>query len=124
MPIRSPYPDVTIPDTALTPFVFEKAAERGDRPALIDAASGRTLTYEQLFGAVKSFAGRLQARGFQKGDTVAILLRNLPEYAVTWQGSAWAGGTITTVNPLCKFEEIGHQLKGAGAKFLIVFPQA
>ena len=124
MPIRSPYPEVTVPDTALTPFVFEKAAERGDKPALVDAGSGRSLTYEQLFGAVKSFAGGLRARGFEKGDTLAILLPNLPEYAVAWHGTAWAGGTVTTVNPLYNAEEIGHQLKDAGAKFLIVFPQA
>nr|MDQ5808310.1 4-coumarate--CoA ligase family protein [Actinomycetota bacterium] len=61
MPIRSPYPDVSIPDTALTPFVLERAKELGDKPALIDGPSGRTLTYEQLVGAVKSFAGGLQA---------------------------------------------------------------
>jgi acyl-CoA synthetase (AMP-forming)/AMP-acid ligase II len=124
MPIRSPFPDVTIPDTALTPFVFQKASECGDKAAIIDAPSGRTLTYEQLFGAVKSFAGGLKARGFEKGDTLAILLPNLPEYAVAFHGAAWAGGTVTTVNPLYNAEEIGHQLKDAGAKFLIVFPQA
>jgi len=124
MPIRSPYPEVTIPETALTPFVFQKANDHGDKPAIVDGSSGRTLTYEQLFGAVKSFAGGLKARGFEKGDTVAILLPNLPEYAVAWHGTAWAGGTVTTVNPLYNAEEIGHQLKDAGAKFLIVFPQA
>ncbi|MDQ3741606.1 MAG: 4-coumarate--CoA ligase family protein [Actinomycetota bacterium] len=124
MPIRSPYPDVSIPDTALTPFVLERAKELGDKPALIDGPSGRTLTYEQLVGAVKSFAGGLQARGFQKGDTVAILLPNVPEYAVAWHGTAWAGGTVTTVNPVYNAEEIRHQLEDAGAKFLIVFPQA
>ena len=124
MPIRSPYPEVTVPESALTPFVFEQAAERGDKPAIIDGPSGRTLSYEQLFGAVKSFAGGLQARGFQKGDTLAILLPNLPEYAVAFHGTAWAGGTVTTVNPLYNAEEIGHQLSDARAKFLVVFPQA
>jgi acyl-CoA synthetase (AMP-forming)/AMP-acid ligase II len=124
MPIESPYPAVTIPDSLLTPFVFAKAAEHGDKPALVDAGSGRSLTFEQLFGAVKSFAGGLKARGFEQGDTVAILLPNVPEYAVAWHGTAWAGGTVTTVNPLYNAEEIGHQLKDAGAKFLIVFPQA
>src|SRR5918998_2234413 len=124
MPIRSPYPEVTIPDSALTPFVFEEARSRGDKPAIVDGPSGRTLSYEQLFGAVKSFAGGLKARGFEKGDTLAILLPNLPEYAVAFHGTAWAGGTVTTVNPVYNAEEIGHQLKDAGAKFLVVFAQA
>ena len=124
MPIASPYPEISIPETALTPFVLERAQELGDKPALIDGPSGRTLTFEQLAGAIRSFAGGLQARGFEKGDTVAILLPNVPEYAVAWHGTAFAGGTVTTVNPLYNAEEIGHQLKDAGAKFLIVFAQA
>jgi acyl-CoA synthetase (AMP-forming)/AMP-acid ligase II len=124
MPIASPYADVSIPDTALTPFVLQRAQELGDKPALIDGPSGRTLTYAQLDGAIRSFAGGLQARGFDKGDTLAILLPNVPEYAVAWHGTAWAGGTVTTVNPVYNAEEIGHQLKDAGAKFLVVYAQA
>jgi acyl-CoA synthetase (AMP-forming)/AMP-acid ligase II len=124
MAIPSPYPEVTVPESALTPFVLQRAAELGDKPAIVDGPSGRTLTYEQLLGAVKSFAGGLKARGFEKGDTVAILLPNLPEYAVAFHGTAWAGGTVTTVNPLYNADEIRHQLEDAGAKFLIVFPQA
>ncbi|HEV2811904.1 MAG TPA: 4-coumarate--CoA ligase family protein [Solirubrobacteraceae bacterium] len=124
MPIASPYPEVSIPETALTPFVLQRAQELGDKPALIDGPSGRTLTYAQLEGAIKSFAGGLTARGFEKGDTLAILLPNVPEYAVAWHGTAWAGGTVTTVNPVYNAEEIGHQLKDARAKFLVVFAQA
>ncbi|HEX2087878.1 MAG TPA: 4-coumarate--CoA ligase family protein [Solirubrobacteraceae bacterium] len=124
MPIASPYPDVSIPDTALTPFVLQRALELGDKPALIDGPSGRTLTHAQLEGAVRSFAGGLRARGFEKGDTLGILLPNVPEYAVAWHGTAFAGGTVTTVNPLYNADEIGHQLRDAAARFLIVFPQA
>ncbi len=124
MAIRSPFPDVTIPDTALTPFVLERASELGDKPALIDGPSGRTLTYSQLEGAVRAFAGGLRARGFGKGDTLAILLPNVPEYAVAFHGTALAGGTVTTVNPVYNADEIRHQLEDAGAKFLLVYPQA
>jgi acyl-CoA synthetase (AMP-forming)/AMP-acid ligase II len=124
MPIASPYPDIEIPETALTPFVLERAQELGDKPALIDGPSGRTLTFAQLEGAIKSFAGGLHKRGFEKGDTLAILLPNVPEYAVAWHGAAFAGGTVTTINPLYNAEEIAHQLKDSGAKFLIVFAQA
>ncbi len=124
MPIRSPHPDVTIPETALTPFVLERAQQLGDKPALVDAPSGRTLTYAQLDGAVRAFAGGLQARGFQKGDTLAIFLPNVPEYAVAFHGAAFAGGVVTTINPVYNVDEIEHQLNDAGAKFLITYPQA
>ena len=124
MPIRSPFPDVTIPDTALTPFVLGRAKELGDKPALIDQASGRTLTYEQLDDLVGRVAAGLQARGFAKGDTLAIFLPNCPEYAVAFHGAAFAGGVVTTINPVYNCDEIEHQLKDAGAKFLVTHPGA
>ncbi|HEX2085148.1 MAG TPA: AMP-binding protein, partial [Solirubrobacteraceae bacterium] len=124
MPIRSPHPDVSIPDTALTPFVLGRAQELGDKPALVDGPSGRTLTYAQLDGAVRTFAGGLQARGFAKGDTLAIFLPNVPEYAVAFHGTAFAGGVVTTINPVYNVDEICHQLSDAGAKFLVTYPQA
>jgi acyl-CoA synthetase (AMP-forming)/AMP-acid ligase II len=124
MPIRSPHPDVTIPDTALTPFVLERAQELGDKPALIDGPSGRTLTYAQLDQAIRRAAGGLQARGFGKGDTLALFLPNVPEYAIAFHAAAFAGGTVTTINPVYNVDEIRHQLDDAGAKFLITYPQA
>ena len=75
MPIASPYPEVTIPDTALTPFVLERAQELGDKPAL-DRRAERPDAHLRAARGRRSgaFAGGLQARGFEKGDTVAILL--------------------------------------------------
>ena len=43
--IRSPFPDVEIPDMPFTDFVLERAGERGGKAALIDGPSGRTITY-------------------------------------------------------------------------------
>jgi len=51
--IRSPFPDVAIPDVPLTAFVLARAGELGDKPALIDAPTGRTITYTQLADAVR-----------------------------------------------------------------------
>ncbi|HEX8204858.1 MAG TPA: 4-coumarate--CoA ligase family protein [Solirubrobacteraceae bacterium] len=123
MPIRSPYPDVTIPETALTPFVLQRAEELGDKPALIDGPSGRELSYADLARGIRRFAGGLKARGFGKGDTLAILLPNTPHYAIAFHGTAWAGGTVTTVNPVYNVDEICHQLSDAGARFLVTYPQ-
>ncbi|HEX8083453.1 MAG TPA: 4-coumarate--CoA ligase family protein [Solirubrobacteraceae bacterium] len=124
MPIRSPHPDVTIPDSPLTLFVLERAAELGDKPALVDGPSGRTLTYEQLQRSVGRVAAGLQARGFEKGDTYAIFLPNCPEYAVAFHGAAFAGGVVTTINPVYNVDEIEHQLKDSAAKFLVTHPGA
>jgi acyl-CoA synthetase (AMP-forming)/AMP-acid ligase II len=57
-------------------------------------------------------------RGLRKGDVAAILLPNVPEYAMIVLGVAAAGGVVTTVNPLMTGEEIRQQLRDAGAQWL------
>ena len=47
---------MNIPDTTLTQFVMDQADSRGARPALVDAASGRTLSYADLATAVHTLA--------------------------------------------------------------------
>lgn len=92
----SPLPDVEIPNTALTPFVFQHAAALADKTALVEGMSGRSYTYGQLYGAVKKAAGGLAARGFGKGDVLAILAPNIPEYAIVFHAVATLGGINTT----------------------------
>ena len=48
---------------------------------------------------------------------------NSPEYCVIFHAVAWAGGTITTLNPTYTCSEIHHQLKDSGANFLITVPE-
>ncbi len=116
---RSPLPDVEIPDVHLTDYTLARAAELGDKPALVDGPSGRTLTYAQLVGAVKALAGGLVARGFAPGETLALLAPNLPEYAIVFHGVAYAGGVVTTINPTYTPREIHHQLVDADARLLV-----
>jgi acyl-CoA synthetase (AMP-forming)/AMP-acid ligase II len=119
---RSPFPDVEIPAVALQDFVLADAAERGDKPALIDGPSGRTITYQQLVGAVQLVSAGLHARGVSKGDVFAIYSPNLPEYTVAFLAVARLGGTVTTVNPLYTAQELRQQLSSAGAKYLVTVP--
>ena len=116
---RSPLPDVEIPTTTLTDYTLARAAELGDKPALIDGTSGRELSYAALLGGVKALAGGLVARGFAPGDVLALLSPNIPEYAVLFHGVAYAGGAITTINPTYTEREIHHQLVDAGATILV-----
>ena len=115
----SPLPDVDIPDIGIADYVFEHAASRGDKPALIDGPTGRTLTYAQLAGAVRSFAGGLAGRGFGKGDVLALMSPNIPEYAIVFHGVAVAGGVITTINPTYTEREVHNQLVDSKATILV-----
>ena len=112
-------PDITIPDTLLTPFVLQHAQRLSREPALMEGSTGRSLTYAEFSKQVKALAGGLQQRGFGKGDVLAIMAPNVPGYAVAFHGTAWAGSTVTTVNPTYTAHEVNHQLKDSGAKLLV-----
>lgn len=122
MIIRGPYPDVHIPDTPLTPFVMHRAAELGDKPALIDGPTGRSVSYAQFADAISIVAYNLAQRGFKKGEVLGILSPNCPEYGIAFHAVATLGGIVTPINPLYTRHEIAHQLKDAGARFLIATP--
>jgi acyl-CoA synthetase (AMP-forming)/AMP-acid ligase II len=112
-----------IPDIDLASFTLHRAEQLGDKPALIDGASGRALSYAELLRAVRGFAAGLAARGFGKGDTFCICLPNVPEFAVAFHGVVAAGGRCTTANPTYTARELGHQLADANARMLLTVPQ-
>jgi acyl-CoA synthetase (AMP-forming)/AMP-acid ligase II len=119
---RSSHTELEIPATDVTSFVLGEAPARGSKPALIDGPSGRVLTYEDLARSVRALAAGLAARGFGKGDTLAIYMPNLPEYAIAFHGVAAAGGRATTVNPLYTAGELAHQLRDSGARAMVTVP--
>jgi 4-coumarate--CoA ligase len=116
---HSPLPDVEIPDLPLTEYVLAGGAGQPDKPALIDGASGRVMTYGELEDAIRSLAGGLVAAGFGRGDVLALMAPNGPEYAVVFHGAAMAGGTVTTINPVYTQAEVHHQLADSGARILV-----
>src|SRR6266850_805326 len=123
MIFRAPFPDVTIPEVPITPFVLQNAKALGSKPALIDGPTGRVITYANLVESISRAAAGLHARGFKKGDVFAILSPNVPEYAIAFHGVASVGGISCTVNPLYTEHEIAHQLKDSGARFLVTMTQ-
>ena len=122
MIIRSPHPDIAIPDIALTPFVLRHAERLAAKPALIDGESGRTLTYGEFARAIRATAAGLAERGFRAGEVFAIYAANCIEYAVAFHAVSWLGGVTTTVNPAYTAEELERQLKDSGAIRLLTTP--
>ena len=119
---RSRFPDVEIPTQALPAYVFERAKEWIDLPALIDGTSGRALTYRALLTLIDSVAAGLHARGFRKGDALCIYSPNIPEYAAVFFGVASLGGVNTTANPLYTADELSRQLLDSRAKYVVTVP--
>jgi acyl-CoA synthetase (AMP-forming)/AMP-acid ligase II len=118
----SPRPDIEVDERDVTAFVLERVPEHPDKTALVDGPSGRSLSYAVLADAIRGFSAGLAARGFGRGDVLAIYMPNLPEYAIALHGTAAAGGKATTVNPLYTANELAHQLEDSGARILLTVP--
>ncbi|HEY7816722.1 MAG TPA: AMP-binding protein, partial [Vicinamibacteria bacterium] len=116
---RGPWPEIRIPESSLTSYVFEGVQSRISRTALIDGVTERVVTYGELYRDIRKFARGLSDRGFRKGDVLAIYCPNVLEYPVAFHGAALLGGIATTINPLYTPAELERQLKDANAKFLI-----
>ncbi|HVH68292.1 MAG TPA: 4-coumarate--CoA ligase family protein [Gemmatimonadales bacterium] len=119
---KSPHPDVALPDIPLHRLVLERAPALGDKPALVDTTSDRTLTYAQLAAGADRVAGGLAARGFAKGDVLALFAPNCPEFALAFHGTLAAGGVVTTINSLSTAQDAAYQLRDAHARFLVTVP--
>jgi len=120
--ISSPWPAPSIPDADFAAHVLRHAERLADRPALIDAADGRTIRYGELAAAARRTAAGLAARGFGPGDVLAVYSPNVPEFVVAVLGAAMTGGATTTANPLYTAAELAAQLRDSGARIVVTTP--
>jgi long-chain acyl-CoA synthetase len=81
---------------------------------------GRDVTYGQTDRLSQAFAAYLQGLGLLKGDRVAIMMPNVPQYPVAVAAILRAGYVVVNVNPLYTPRELEHQLKDAGAKAIVI----
>lgn len=119
---KSPYPDVDIPDISVTERLFAGLALSADRIVLTDGPGGATMTGRALEERIRRLAGGLQAAGFGKGAVVALMAPNVPDYVTVFHGTAFAGGTVTTINPTYTAYETRKQLVDSGATLLVTVP--
>ncbi|MCW2815283.1 MAG: acyl-CoA synthetase [Nocardioides sp.] len=96
------------------------AQSHPDKPALVMAGSGRSLTYAELDDRSLRLANRLRAAGLRQGDVVAMLSDNTPEaYEVYW-AALRSGLYITAVNHNLSADEASYIVRDCGAKALVV----
>ncbi|WP_373061103.1 4-coumarate--CoA ligase family protein [Gemmatimonas sp.] len=121
--LRSPHPDVDIPDTPLVPFVLGRVSEFPDHLAIICGVTGKSYTYAQLADAVHHVAAGLHAHGIRKGDVVGLVSPNLPDFPVVFYAAASIGAICSTVNPIATAEEIGAQFADSEALMIVTIPE-
>jgi len=99
--------------------VFERAFhEHADNPFTV--CMDRWMSYRDLDQASRTLGAWLQAQGLEPGSRVAIMLPNLPQFAVTMAAVIRAGYTCVNVNPLYTARELEHQLKDSGATAIVI----
>jgi long-chain acyl-CoA synthetase len=99
--------------------VLANSARRyADRPAF--ESFGKKLTYAEVEKASNSVLCWLQAKGFKKGDRIAIMMPNVMAYPVVMFAVLRGGFTVVNVNPLYTPRELEHQLNDSGARALFV----
>ena len=120
MTLRSPYPDVEIPDLSVTEYVIGPAAARGGAVAVIDGTTGDRTTYAELSDQVAAAARTVANLDIGPGDVVALMSRNQPAYLSAFHGVIAAGATLTPLNPVLTSGEAASQVGDSGAKVVLV----
>lgn len=80
----------------------------------------RNFSYGQIDKASRQIASYLQCIGLVKGDRVAVMLPNIPQYAVIATAVLRAGYVLVNVNPLYTANELKHQLNDAQVKAIFI----
>jgi len=112
-PSLEPYPDKTLLD-----YLRSLASEHGDKPALL--FKGATVSYARLEAESDAFGAALAAMGLRKGDRVALLLPNCPQFLVAEFGIWKAGGIVVALNPTYSEREIEQALDSTRATMVVV----
>src|SRR4051812_25597904 len=103
----------------LATLLTNSAARHPDRVAIqLDELE---LTYQSLDAATARVAGLLRAKGVGPGDRVAIMLPNVPHFALGYYGALRAGAVVVPMNVLLKEREVAFYLADSGAKVLLAW---
>jgi len=78
------------------------------------------VTFEAFFRAVATLAAEFRAQGLEKGDRVAVVMRNLPEWPVAFYAAAVLGAIVTPLNAWWTGSELEYGLSDSGSKLLVV----
>jgi long-chain acyl-CoA synthetase len=110
-------PTLEYPALPLHGLLEQTAARYPDRAATI--FFGAKLTYRTLNEAANRFAHALLNLGLGRGDRVALMLPNCPQFLIAFYGALKAGAVVTAMNPLYTPRELIHQLNDTEAEILV-----
>jgi fatty-acyl-CoA synthase len=106
------------PTKTLGDYFEEWSLRHGDRPAL--GSDGESFSYRQLDARANRYARWARGRGLGKGDVVALMMMNRPEYLAIWLGFARAGAATALINTNLTGQSLAHCISAVKAKAAVV----
>ncbi|RKR74386.1 long-chain-fatty-acid--CoA ligase [Frondihabitans australicus] len=103
---------------SIAAILAESAKRHHDRTAL--HFMGQQISYGQLWDETRAYAGALRARGVGRGDRVALMIPNVPDFCRAYYAVLSLGAIVVPIHLLFKAEEIEYVLKDSGARLAIV----
>ncbi|KYQ93918.1 4-coumarate-CoA ligase [Tieghemostelium lacteum] len=118
---KSKYPDIVIPtDKSLSELILSSLKQQADNiPMLINGFTHREFNTHEIIDLIEKCASGFHQLGAMKGDIVAILLPNLPEYAVLFHGALLNGCIVSLVNPEYTVDEFVKTIGTVQPKFVV-----
>ncbi len=107
-----PYPGRTLVD-----YLSETAGARPEHPAIL--FKGRRVTYGEVDRLSDQFAAALADLGVQRGDRIALMLPNCPQFLIAQFGAWKAGAVVAPLNPIYTASEIEGPLRESGARVVV-----
>ncbi len=108
-----PYPTGTLLD-----YIADAVRARPDHPALL--FKGTTITYGELERLTDAFAAALRARGVKRGDRVALMLPNCPQFFIAELGAWKIGAIVAPLNPIYTDRELEPPIREHGIETIVV----
>jgi long-chain acyl-CoA synthetase len=115
-------PETRIFEGSLYELFSQATEEHRGKTAL--SFYGTTFEFERLQALAEKLAASLAASGVKKGDRVALMLPNCPQYVLSFFATVRLGAMVTQINPMYVGREIGHILSDSGAETIVVFADA
>jgi long-chain acyl-CoA synthetase len=103
---------------SLVALMEESFGKFADRTAY--SFMGKEVSFGQTDRLSQHLAAYLQGLGLARGDRVAIMMPNVPQYPVAVAAILRAGYVVVNVNPLYTPRELEHQLKDSGSKAIVI----
>ena len=112
-------PETEVFEGSLPDFFRSSVEEHRDKTAM--TFYGTAFDFARLEALAEKMAASLAARGVKKGDRVALMLPNCPQYVASFFATVRLGAIVTQINPMYVEREIEHILKDSGAETIIVY---